>query len=199
MYKSLITKAAAIAVAVTFGAAAHAATTIKIVDASDPLVAADVSVSAGNGAVVNEFLIATGGVDSTTFTVTADTNLVFTSLLLEASGFNSGADIAAVEITFTAPGGFSQTVDFTPDGPPSGTLAQGSAVFAPPPFAISQGEAITFTVSEKAGESIVSTVALDLLVTTAAVPVPAAGVLMLGLMAAGGFTAHRRNREKTTA
>jgi hypothetical protein len=198
MYKSLTAKAAVAAVALTVGTAAQAASTI-VINATDVGVAAVADVDRGTDVLINENILATSGVDSTFFNVTALSDLIFSSILLEASGFQDGNDINALEISFSVAGGPATISTFTLDGASAGTITQGSAVFAPPPIRVSAGDELSFFISEVGGGAIVQPVAVDLLLTTAAVPVPAAGVLMLGLMAAGGVAAHRRNRRKALA
>lgn len=198
MYKSLIMKAAAVAVAMTLGVAAQAATTFQIVTAPTPFTgSSSATVDADQFTLIQQSLIP--GQGSVSFTVTASEPLTFTDILLQGAGANRGADLGKLDITYTAPDGVVTTAPFQSITAGTGNLFEARSIFSPPTFSVAAGEEIRFTVFERSGESIALGVSLDLLVTTAPVPLPAAGMLMLGLMAAGGVAAHRRSRKAATA
>jgi hypothetical protein len=191
MHKSLITKLAAAAVAMTVGAAANASTV--------PQVLAQEAVGAEATFVIANTLNPTAGIDLATYEVTATEDLLFAEILLQGAGFNSGNDLNALTIEFSVAGSLvsSAPFQFTGSTSPAGALSEGSSAFAPPPISVSAGDMIEFSIFETNADGISDPITLDLLLTTqrpAPIPVPAAGVLMLSLMAAGGFAAHRRRK-----
>jgi hypothetical protein len=199
MYKALITKAAAIAVALTLGAAAQAATSFQIVTGDTPFAgSASADVTADQFTIIQQGITGTDGLDEVIFTVIASEGLIFSEIFLQGAGAAGGADLGALDVTYTDPEGNSTTVSLANITSPTGTFSESENVFAPPAFPVGANDEITFRVFERDGQSLATGVTLDLLVLTQnlpPVPLPATGILMLGLMAAGGVAAHRRTRK----
>ncbi|UWQ23215.1 hypothetical protein [Jannaschia sp. W003] len=183
MTKTLKITAAALAATLALGTGAQAATSIGKNDAI----------------TVTDKLPKTAGVDSQTISFMATEALKLTGAVIGATGSNSGDDLAKLLVNFFIDGVLQAQKDFTPINV-FGTVGEGRAGFTPPTFNIASGQTFSFEVFEDSGNvSGNAQVGLSATVATAPVPVPAAGVLMLSLMAAGGFASRRRSRKAANA
>jgi hypothetical protein len=177
MKSILKTTAAALAAAMMMGSAALASTTT--IDVGD-LIREDIDFNAGEAMAMMA-------------TFTAARNLSVNALTVSVNG--SQSDIQKFTINFNAPNK-SDSRPFDPINPPPGA-ATSNETFAPPKFIVLAGQ--QFSIELDPSSPVDAATFFDITGTTAPVPVPAAGVLLLSVMAAGGVAARRRSRKAATA
>ncbi len=170
--------AAAVALFAMAGAASAATTTFQV---------GDNTLTANGDDVLTNTALEAGG-DSETIDFTASEALTVRDFLLTGNGFNNGQDLMEVIFGVTRADGTRTVSQFNEFRQRSGTNSIGLGDLDG--FRLNAGESFSFTY-DYTGERRAD---VDMSFTTAAVPVPAAGGLLLGALGAGGFIARRKKK-----
>ncbi len=166
----------------TFGAAAFAALPMM----ASAAVVADVTFNQSYG--FTDTILA--GQSGTTFTFNPTKRLDIATFDLAGIGFSGGADLGKITYTLSDP---AATGTFSISTFPNSPFALGLAEATGGSYNVNDTFVLTFAMSSPAAQPVTINVAFD----TAAVPVPAAGLMLL--TALGGAAALRRRKKATAA
>ncbi len=172
--------ASAVALVALAGSASAATTTFGV---------GDQDLTVGERVLVNTTLNAGGDTEEVEFT--AQERLRIAGFSLTGNGFNDGEDLMKVVFNWTRMDGSVQTGSFTSDEINQGPGGTSAALDFLDGFDLAAGEMFTLGYGYEGGAENVD---VDASFTTAAVPVPAAGGLLLGALGVGGFVARRKKK-----